>query len=102
MTPAGCLVAGSGPRRLRGVDQRRPDRTLPEELMVDRADAAPDVEDARVADRVASDQVEQQPRGAVGSVFAIPRQVHRCRLAVEDLEAAGATTVVHQPPKMAS
>jgi hypothetical protein len=39
--------------------------------VIDRPDPAPDVEDARLAERLAADEVEQLPGGPVRTIVAV-------------------------------
>jgi hypothetical protein len=70
--------------------------------VVDDADPTADVEDGRPIDAPLADHVNQHPCGRVGPMLAVPRQVRRRGLAVEDLEPPVAAAAVHQSPKIAS
>ena len=60
-----------------------------EQLVVDDADAAADIEEARALDAALADHAEQHVGGRVGPVALIPVEVGLGRSPVEDLELLG-------------
>ena len=74
-----------------------------EQLVVDDADAAADIEEARALDAALADHAEQHVGGRVGPVALIPVEVGLGRSPVEDLEPSVAAAPIHgQVPKIAS